>query len=226
MVLASAAGASAEAAAGQGIVPLDEIWGQIIALSWLQAVIAVSFGAVYLFYGWRIFKILVIICFALVGMFAGMKIGAQYNNMEIWGGVAGLVLMGAVAVPLMRWAVSILGAIAGGTLTAAIWYAFELPEKYILAGAIIGIIAGGMISFIVFRIAVMLFTSMGGSALIVSGMLALLYRYESIQTPPTERIKDLFYNQNWFLPVLLLMPTVAGIIIQNKFIKGSRDWSV
>ena len=58
-------------------VPLDEIWNQITALTWLQAVIAVSFGLVYMLYGWRIFRILVVISFALIGMFLGIWLGAN-----------------------------------------------------------------------------------------------------------------------------------------------------
>jgi len=204
---------------------LDSIWEQVTALSWLQAIIAISFGVVYLLYGWRIFKVLVIICFGLVGLFAGIKIGARFDS-ELLGGIIGLSVLAGVSVPLMRWAVSILGAIAGGILTSGIWYAVELPEKYMPAGAIIGIVAGGMISFIVFRIAVMLFTSLGGGVLIVTGLLALVYRYECIQEPPTESIKSMLYNHHWFVPVLLLAPTFIGIIVQNKFIKSSKSWNV
>ena len=158
-------------------------------------------------------------------MFAGIRIGQRFDS-QIVGAIAGLVLLAAISVPMMRWAVSLLGAITGGILAAGLWYAFELPGQYILAGAAIGIVAGGMISFIVFKIAVMLFTSFGGGALIVTGLVALLNLYESMQEPPTERIRDLFMNQNWFLPVLLLAPTVIGIIIQNRLIKSSREWSV
>ena len=57
------------------IVPVDFIWEQISTLTWFQAVLAVSFGVVYLVYGWRIFKVLTVICFGLIGMFAGMMIG-------------------------------------------------------------------------------------------------------------------------------------------------------
>jgi hypothetical protein len=186
---------------------------------------------VYLLYGWRIFKVLVIICFGLVGLFAGIKIGSRFGS-EILGGIAGLSLLAGVSIPLMRWAVCVLGAIAGGILTSGIWYAFELPERYMPAGAIIGIVAGGMISFIVFKIAVMLFTSFGGGILIVTGMLALAHLYESIQqtpsakTVPTETVKTMLYNDHWFLPALLLAPTIIGIIVQNNFVKGSKSWSV
>jgi hypothetical protein len=224
-ILAEAATRSSEAATDAQLIPLDYIWEQIITLSWLQAVIAVSFGVIYLLYGWRIFKALTVISFALLGLYAGMWAGEQFDKVLL-GAVVGLITLAVLAVPLMRWAVSILGAVAGGILTGGVWYAFELPQQYIWAGAITGIIAGGMISFIIFKIAVMLFTSLGGGALIAAGMLSLLYQYENIQEPPTEQIKELFFNENWFIPVMLLIPTAIGILVQNKFVKGSRDWSV
>lgn len=224
-ILARVAERAAEPESDIQFVPLDSIWEQIVSLSWFQAVLAVSFGVVYLLYGWRIFKVLVAICFGLIGLFIGVKIGSRFDA-EIQGGVIGLCLAAAVSVPLMHWAVSALGAVSGGVLTAGVWYAFELPEKYILAGAAIGLVAGGMISFIVFKAAIMLFTSLGGGALIVAGLLNLFYHYESIQDPATESVKEMFFNHNWFLPVLLLAPTIIGVIVQNKFIKGSKDWSV
>jgi hypothetical protein len=224
-ILAHTAKTTVALAAETELIPLDQIWERMTAFSWFQAVLAISFGTVYMLYGWRIFKILVVICFGMVGMFAGIRMGQRFDS-QIVGAIAGLVLLAAISIPMMRWAVSLLGAITGGILAAGLWYAFELPGQYILAGAAIGIVAGGMISFIVFKIAVMLFTSFGGGALIVTGLVALLNLYESTQEPPTERIRDLFMNQNWFLPVLLLAPTVIGIIVQNKLIKSSREWSV
>lgn len=224
-ILAQAAARSSSEPVFRVQTVLDSLWGQVTTLSWLQAVIAISFGVVYLLYGWRIFKAVVVICFGLVGIFAGIKIGSRFNS-EILGGIIGLALLAGASIPLMRWAVSLLGAIAGGILTSGIWYAFELPERYMPAGALIGIIAGGMISFIVFRIAVILFTSFGGGILIVTGLLALVYRYESIQASSTETVKTMLYNDHWFLPALLLAPTLIGIIVQHKFVKGSKSWSV
>jgi len=224
-ILAQPAETTFELTAETELIPVDLIWEQIVALSWLEAVLAISFGVVYMLYGWRIFKILGVICFGLVGIFGGIEIGQQFDA-QLLGAVVGLFLLAALSVPLMRWAVSLLGALAGGILTAGLWYAFELPGKYILAGAGIGLIAGAMISFIVFKIAVMLFTSFGGGVLTVIGLVALLYQYECMQEPPTEQVKDLFLNQNWFLPVLLLVATLIGIAIQNRLVKSSREWKV
>lgn len=209
------------------IVPIDFIWEQITALSWLQAVLAISFGVVYLLYGWRIFRILVIISFGLLGMFAGIYTSQLASTSQVWGGVIGLVALAVLAVPLMKWAVCILGAVAGGILTAGLWYAFELPQMYIWAGGAVGAVAGGMISFIVLKAAVMLFTSMGGSVITVVGLLALLHLYETeIEVPSTTHIHDLVFDQNWFLPVALLIPTIIGIIAQNKFIQHSHKWEL
>lgn len=220
-ILAQAAQASGEIEQGVEVVHVDKIYEQITSLSWLEAILAISFGVVYLLYGWRIFKVLAVISFALLGLFAGMWVGRQFDN-EFLGGVLGLALLAILAVPLMRWAVCLLGAAAGGVLTAGLWYAFELPQQYIWAGALIGIIAGGMISFIIFKISVMLFSSLGGSAIMVSGILALLHHYP----PTTEHVSNLTHNNNWFLPVALLAPTVIGVFVQNKFIKGAKDWGI
>jgi hypothetical protein len=209
------------------VVPIDFIWEQITALSWLQAVLAISFGIVYLLYGWRIFKILVIISFGLLGMFAGIYTSQLASISEVWGGVIGLVALAVLAVPLMKWAVCILGAVAGGVLTAGIWYAFELPQMYIWAGGAVGAVAGGMISFIVLKAAVMLFTSLGGSVITVVGLLALLHIYETeMEVPPTTHIHDLVFDQNWFLPLALIIPTIIGIATQNKFIQHSHKWEL
>jgi hypothetical protein len=215
------------------IVPVDFIWEQITSLSWLHAVIAISFGIVWLLYGWRIFKILVVISFALLGLYLGITVGKQFSgegvniSNEVWAGIIGLALFAFVSVPLMRWCVCALGAVAGGTLTSGLWYAFGLPQVYIWAGAIIGIVAGGMISFIVFKVAVMLFTSLGGGAITMVGVLALLHQYETkMVAPPTTNIHDLVFDNQWFLPAALILPTVIGIITQNKLIKSSDKWGL
>ena len=205
------------------VVPLDAIWSQITALTWLQAVIAVSFGIVYLLYGWRIFRILVVICFGLLGMYLGIKFGAKTGS-EVWGGVFGLAVFAGVSAPLMKWCVSILGGAAGGLLTGGLWYAFGLPEVYLWAGAAVGVVAGGMMSFIVLKASVMLFTSLGGSLITVVGMLQLLNLYYEEDPAVPTWVQNYVYDYNWFLPVVLIVPTMIGIFAQNRFIKHADKW--
>ena len=222
-ILAQAVGNATEAPQAEGLVPIDFIWEQIIALNLVEALTFICFGVVCLLYGWRIFKILATISFALFGLFAGRQLNKLLiGGNQIWLGIIFMAIFAFLSVPLIRWAVCILGAIAGGILTGGIWFACNLPEQYIWAGALIGFIAGGMISFIIFGIAVMLFSSLGGSALMLVGILALLYIYP--QT--TEQVEELVLTKSWFLPAALLVPTAAGIFLQSKFAKGAKDWRV
>lgn len=219
-ILAQTGEAGSEAAEGS-LVPIQFIWDQVIGLSLVEALTFCCFGVVCLFYGWRIFKILVTLCFGLVGLVAGLMLNEKLIGGDgTWLGLIGMVMMVVVSIPMMRWGVCALGAAAGGILSGGVWYAFELPGQYIWAGALAGAIAGGMISFIVFKLAVVLFTSFGGGTLIVTALLAILHRY----MVPADRVQNLVFNHHWFLPVALFVPTIAGIIIQNKFIKGSKEW--
>jgi hypothetical protein len=220
-ILAQAVETAAETPQAKGAI--DKIWEQITSLGLIEALTFVSFGVVCLFYGWRVFKILVVISFALIGLFVGVYANDKLiGGNAFWLGIIGMVLFGFLSAPLMRWGVSILGAAAGGMLTGGVWYALKLPEQFIWAGALAGIIAGGMISFIIFKIAIMLFTSFGGSVLVVVGVLAIMYDYMSNSID----VEELIRTQKWFLPIALLVPMAVGIYWQNRFIKGSRDWSV
>lgn len=224
-ILAQAAtdGTAAETAE-QGIVPIQAFWEEITSLNMVEALTFLSFGTICLFYGWRVFKILVVINFGLAGLVLGMTVIERINglNNQLAGGLIGMGLLAVLSVPLMKWAISILGAVAGGIITAALWYASGLPEQYIWAGALVGLVAGGMISFIIFRVAVMLFTSLWGSGLIVVGALALLYIYPRTSA----QVELLIFNHKWFLPTALIVPTAMGVIVQNQFVKKSKDWNI
>ena len=220
----AAANGTTTEGAEEGIVPIQAFWEQITSLNIVEALTFLSFGTICLFYGWRVFKILVVINFGLAGLILGMTIIERINglNNQLAGGLIGMGLLAVISVPLMRWAISILGAAAGGILTSALWYACGLTEQYIWAGALVGIIAGGMISFIIFKAAVMLFTSLWGSGLVVVGALAVLYLYPR----SSAQVEYMVFNHNWFLPVALMVPTAVGVIVQNQFVKKSKDWNI
>jgi hypothetical protein len=206
----------------QEIVPFDIMWKYISSLGLVEALTFISFGTVCLFYGWRIFKILVTICFGLLGLLLGVWANQHLINGDvIWLSLICVVFFAVLSVPFMRWGVTLLGALSGGILTAGVWLAAGLPQEYFWAGGLVGFIAGGMISFIIFKIAVMLFTSLGGSFLMVVGIMAILYRY-MVQG---DQFQSFVQANAWFLPTLLLVPMGLGIFLQNRFSKASQDWS-
>jgi hypothetical protein len=206
------------------------LWERISELHWLYALLMLSVGVVYMLYGWRIFRVLVVISFGFIGLFLGILSSDKISTNEhaiVWGGLIGMVLLAAMAIPLMKWCVSVLGAISGGILTSGIWIAFGLSDAYLPAGFFVGFIAGGLISFILLKISVMLFTSLGGSLIMVSGLLALLYQYDvHVSSPMTFYTHNLVFAYHWFLPVALIVPTVGGMLMQNKLIKHSPKWDI
>lgn len=209
--------------AKETVMPMDLIWQQVTSLEKIEAFTFMSFGVVCLFYGWRIFRILVAISFALIGLFVGIYTNnVLIGGNGIWLGIICMVLFAVVSIPMMRWCVCLLGAAAGGVVTGGAWLALSLPQQYIWAGALVGVVAGGMISFIVFKIAVMLFTSLAGSGLVTVGFLAIMYRYLGA----AEKVEELVLVNTWFLPTMLAVPAALGIILQNKFIKGAKNFNI
>jgi hypothetical protein len=219
VVLAQATRGSGAAAVS---IPVERIWQQTIGLDLVEALTFISFGAVCLLYGWRVFRILVTICFALLGLLLGVWANKLIGGNVMWLSIICMLILAVLSIPLMRWGVSVLGAAAGGVLTGGGWLALGLPQQYIWAGALVGVVAGGMISFIVFKAAVILFTSLGGSGLMVVGVLAVLYQYMGA----AEKLEEIVFNVKWFMPAALLVPMAVGVILQHKFIKGAQDWTV
>jgi hypothetical protein len=206
------------------LVPVDQFWEQIKSLNVVESLTVISFGLICFLYGWRVFKLLVVIGFGLIGLVLGMAAADRIIglNNELIGGLIGMALLAILSVPLMKWAVSILGAFAGAVIAAGIWYACGLQENYLWAGALIGIVTGGMASFVIFKVAVMLFTSLWGSTLIASGLLALLY----INKFTTKETENLVLNHKWFIPFVIFAPTLIGLIVQNKMVKEAKDWNM
>ena len=223
-ILAQAAKAAAEnpETSTTQIPPLETFWTHIQGLGLVESLTFISFGVVCLFYGWRIFKILVCICFGIAGLYTGGWLNQFIKGNVILLSTIVAALFAFFAVPLMRWAVSLLGAAAGGILTTGLWLAFGLPMDYFWAGGLVGLVAGGMLSFIVFKGAIMLFTCLGGSALMMTGILAIFNK--NVISP--ERLHELLLHTAWFLPVMFGVPMIAGLFLQHKFIKKSADWSL
>ena len=69
---------------------LSYFWERVTDLHWLYALLMISVGIVYMLYGWRIFRILVVISFGFLGLFLGILLGQKMGGKEIWGGLIGI----------------------------------------------------------------------------------------------------------------------------------------
>ncbi|MGH7215238.1 MAG: hypothetical protein ACREIT_10795, partial [Tepidisphaeraceae bacterium] len=154
-------------------------------LQWCQdmnpgtAALLILAGIIYLTCGFYIFKVLVTLNAAIVGGYIGMLIGARSDS-EIIGGLVGGFTAAAIAWPLMKYAVAFMGGTFGALLGASLWRVFDLNADFTWAGAAIGMITFGLLSFVLFRGSVMMYTSLQGAAMLVFGLLGLIFKYQSI----------------------------------------------
>ena len=204
-----------------GHLPIDNIWQFVLDISWLHAVGLMAFGIIYLVYGWRIFKALVVINCVILGMAVGIHVGGRLGS-SLWGGIIGAILTGMISWPFMKYSVAVLGGLAGAMLGGAVWRIVGLPEPLIWCGALLGLITCGFLAFSSFKIAIMLFTSLQGSTFVVIGILALLSDYPNLG----ESLTNVVYNQIFFLPVLLIVPTISGVLFQRWLLRNDADWAM
>jgi len=202
-------------------LPIDDFWQTISSISWMQALVCVAFAAIYLIYGWRVFKVLVVINCAIIGLIVGRLIGPRIGS-PLWGGIVGASLMIFLSWPFMKYCVSALGAMAGAILGAAAWRASMLPDPLIWCGALAGLIAGGFMAFSSFKTSIIMFTSLQGAVFLTIGGLALLNDYPDL----SNYLAQFVYQRASFLPALVIVPTILGIFFQNRLIKQESHWAM
>jgi hypothetical protein len=189
---------------------------QVDLLTWCQhmtpgaAALLVIGGIIYIGFGWYLYKALVTLNAALVGAYVGALIG-QKTGATVPGAMLGGFTAAAITWPLMKWAVAVMGGIFGALLGASIWRACGLPGDLSWAGAAMGLIFFGMISFILFKGSVMMFTSLQGSVMLIFGILGLAYKYPDL----AQKLTDSMLGKPFILPACIFVPTIVGLIYQQ-----------
>jgi hypothetical protein len=191
----------------------------LASTSWLPAILLVACGLVYLFQGWKIFKILVLVNAACLGAILGAHLGnmLQGENMPLYVGLGGAALLSVLAYPTMKYMVSVMGGLAGSLLGYGIWrYAVTaLGRRELIAhawaGALIGLIVLGMLAFVIFRLTVISFTSFQGAVMSVSGVVAMLLKHQEISTV----LRNALFTNVHLLPLIVGVPAGIGFIYQD-----------
>ena len=198
----------------------EEFVNTLMTLEAIPAMLMLLFGLVSLLLGWKIFKGLVIANATCIGGLLGWHLGKMVEtgngNMWLFGMVAGGLLMAALAWPMMKYAVSAMGGLAGSFLGYGVWHyvANMMGREDLLqhawAGALIGLVTLGLLAFVMFRMVVMTFTAFEGALLTVAGALALLLKCE----PVTQNVQTALHNNVHMLPLLIILPAVVGFALQ------------
>ncbi|HSU68035.1 MAG TPA: hypothetical protein VLJ39_14255 [Tepidisphaeraceae bacterium] len=195
-----------------------EHWpAQTDLIAWCQhmgpglAALLIALGIVYLLFGFKLFRVLMMLNAAALGAALGFGLG---QRTEI--GFALMVLCGFVAAaitwPMMKWAVAVLGGIAGALLGASVWQTFGLDPSFAWSGALTGLVLFGLLSFIIFRGSVTMYMSLQGAAMLIFGVLGMVCKYEQIAPKVTHTMAI----RPFLLPMAVIIPAIIGMLYQQS----------
>lgn len=185
-------------------------------LTWCQqmtpgvAALLIIVGIIYLLFGFQIFKAVVLVNAAVVGAYYGAYLGGRGDAQTIGAVIVG-VAAAAIAWPTMKYSVALMGGLFGALLGASLWRGFNLDPTLVWAGALVGLVGFGMISFVLFRGSVMMYTSLQGAFMMVFGILGLIYQYADGAKQVSEHLKV----QPVLLPSAIFIPALLGLIFQQ-----------
>ena len=187
------------------------------SLSIVWAVIFLAAGLVCMLQGFHYYKSITITLAAAIGSvcgyYLGKKIGAEYIVAACLG-----ALLAVGCFPMMKYAVAVVGGLVGAFLGANVWTSVttlatdntQLSQNCWI-GAIIGLIICGMLAFILFKVSVVLFTSVSGSTIAVIGGLALLLQMPLFKQRIVTHLSDAHVA---VIPLMVMVPAVIGLILQ------------
>lgn len=175
------------------------------------ALLLVLLGLVYLLFGYHLFKPLVLLNAAFIGAMIGVFISGKTGG-ALPSGILGGFVAAAATYPLMKWAVAAMGGLFGAVLGFTLWRTFGLEPGFAWTGGCMGLIACGLLCFIVFRGSVMAYTSLQGSVMLVFGILSLAYKYQDF----APRLSQSLQVKPFLLPMVIFIATILGLIYQQN----------
>jgi hypothetical protein len=172
-----------------------------------SAALLLILGIVFLLFGFTIYRALIALTAAILGAYLGFGITEKMQNMSLIGLSVGAVIFGAVAWVWTNWIAAAIGAIIGGLLGSAVWQMAGLNPAFAWSGALTGAVFLGLLCFILFRISVIIYTSLQGAVMLAFGALGMAYRYDAAGKFADERMRA------WpmLLPVTVLVFMLCGI---------------
>lgn len=207
----------------------DELVDMLVELAHHQygaalSVLLLACGLVYMFQGWKIFQILVVVNVAVFGALLGYYLGelAGGQNTRMYTSIGGALLLGGLAWPLMKYAISLLGGLFGSVVGYALWAyvtsTIDRPDlmQYAWVGGLVGLVTLGLLAFVILKFVVRLVTSLQGAIMAVGGVLAMALKYVGADL-------EIPLRENSHLVLLLVgIPAVIGFAFQTVWAKPPK----
>ena len=188
------------------------------ALPSLVSVVLIAVGAACVFSGYRWHKLIVVVLALLLGFGLGHILSQEIGRSTVIA-VALAVLLAAIATPMLRFTVAFFSGIVGAAIGATLWTFFNSEQPELAwAGAGMGFIALALLSFIFFRVVVILFTSLSGGAMLVMGTIGILLQIGSTQAQVS---KQLLLHPA-IMPLLIVVAATIGFVMQEGRARGDN----
>ncbi len=168
-------------------------------------------GVLLILFGFKAYRWIVVFNCVALGFWLGGLLGDRAQIATV-AAVLGALLFGAVSWPLMKYAVAVCGGLVGAVVGMAIWAYCEQPVEMAWAGGLIGLVVLGMLSFILFKTSIILFTCVQGATMLVLGSAALLMRY----TPWANEVGNSLNHKPVLMPLLVMSIALLGLIWQHQ----------
>ncbi len=180
----------------------------------------VAASVVFLARGWKYYKYLVVLDALIAGAFVGALIGARTGrpHMDIYLAAGLAIIFAVTAWPLMKYAVCVLGGVAGAAFGCVLWYCGAQALGYAnmaqeaWVGALVGLIILAMLTFIAFQTTVILGLGLQGALMLVFGAFSLMFRVNGLEQP----LNDHIAANSFFVPLMIFIPGAVGIIYQHS----------
>jgi len=213
---------------GDALAHPDVIVSHLQSLSVVWATVFLIVGVMCLLNGYKFYKVAVVGLALLLGLFAGYGLGMKIGAPLIIAGCFG-VLLAVLAFPLMKYAVALFGGLAGAFIGANLWAGFShainraaqtaIPSDAYWIGALVGLLLFGMLAFILFKLSIVLFTSVSGATIAVLGGIALLLSFE----PWNAAIASGLTANQVVIPLLVFIPAIFGLVYQEQWGRGGAE---
>jgi hypothetical protein len=175
------------------------------------AVVLICAGVIFLLWGFYAFKWLVTLNALILGAWVGAIIGGRAGA-PLPAALIGGFVSAVVTWPLMKYAVAIMGGLIGMVIGMSLWRSCGLDPAFAASGGGMGLIFFGMLSFVLFRTSVMMFTSLQGSFMLIFGILGVIYKFNGIDA---NFVDTKLTVSPFVMPMIVFFATVCGIVYQN-----------
>ena len=197
----------------------DELLTRLLDMHAIVGVLVMVIGGVCILQGYRWHRWIVVLLALMLGLGIGHLLSPSIGKSSVVAIAMGL-LFAAIASPMMKVTVAIFAGLAGAFLGANVWSIVQGPDAgNPWPGAAMGFILLAMSSFLITRISIILFTSLGGAAMLVLGGLACLLHIPQVKEPVELHLE----SHQLIVPLLVGVAAVVGFVLQENWTRGGGE---